>query len=244
MWMPVCVCCLFVSNAKEPSRFVESLLNTNLRSHLEGIDATWHIHLSKLCQMCTMKRMHSVGVGRLRHCLFLAALAGGFACDNSSKLAVDNDGGRSLPDVSADQNSTVAQYGEEAGSESPGVGSSCDILTDAGPSQGVYNFEALECPSLICLKPVVQAGASPVNTTAFCSADCNEDSDCNGQTRSSTNVLDTRCATGFTCAIPFVKGLLCCRKLCMCKDFLGPAGALTPEACKGDAGLTCDEVSH
>ena len=123
-----------------------------------------------------------------------------------------------------------------------GLVATCDILTDAGPSQGVYNSQALECPSRICMKPVVQQGAAgPTNTTAFCSATCTQDSDCAGELRDPANPLDTRCQTGFACAIPFVKGQMCCMRLCMCKDFLGSAGLSTPIACQGDAGLTCNQ---
>ena len=33
-----------------------------------------------------------------------------------------------------------------------GAGATCDILTDAGPSQCVYNSQALECPSRLCIR--------------------------------------------------------------------------------------------
>ena len=194
-----------------------------------------------------MMRMTSVGVERMWYCLFLATLVSGLACDNSRDLALENDGGQSSPDVSADQRSTpdlLSEVDSGAGSEASGVGSPCDTLAVAGPNQGIYNPQALDCPSRICLKPAVQAGAStPVSTTAFCSAECKDDSDCSGQTRDLANALDTRCSTGFTCGIPFVKGTLCCKKLCLCKDFLGSAGATTPDACKGNAALTCSESS-
>jgi hypothetical protein len=100
------------------------------------------------------------------------------------------------------------------------------------PSQGAYNASAMECPSNLCLKPVVQPGASgTVDTTATCSAECTQDSDCEGELRDFSNALDKRCSRGFVCTIPFAVGSLCCRKLCVCKDFLGPSGATTPSAC-------------
>jgi len=122
-----------------------------------------------------------------------------------------------------------------------GIGLTCDVLTDAGGSQGVYNSEALECPSRICLKPALQPGVATTSTAAFCSASCTQDSDCAGESGDSANPLDTRCRTGFVCAIPFVKGKLCCMRLCLCKDFLSSTAPSTPIACQGDAGLTCDE---
>lgn len=141
----------------------------------------------------------------------------------------------------------VALFGN-TGCEDKAIGRPCDVLTDAGNAQGVYNSEALECPSRICLKPVVQTGASLPNppTTAFCSASCSQDSDCDGQTRSQCNpatetCLDRRCATGFACGVAFVKGKVCCQKLCICKDFLNPAiGAPTPIACQGNGAATCE----
>jgi len=129
------------------------------------------------------------------------------------------------------------------GCEDKAIGRPCDVLTDAGPAQGVFNAEALECPSRICLKPVVQQGASgTVDTTAYCSASCSQDSDCDpSQLRDPTNPLDKRCSKGFTCGIAFVKGKICCQKLCLCKDFLGPAGAPTPIACQSGGAAKCNE---
>jgi hypothetical protein len=127
--------------------------------------------------------------------------------------------------------------------EDRAIGRRCDVLTDAGSAQGVYNSEALECPSRICLKPVVQNGAKMPNppTEAFCSASCSQDSDCDGQLRDSTNQNDHRCSQGFACGIAFVKGKICCQKLCLCKDFLGPNGTSTPIACSNGAAATCQE---
>jgi len=127
------------------------------------------------------------------------------------------------------------------GCEDKAIGRPCDVLTEAGPAQGVFNAEALECPSRICLKPVVQQGASgTVDTGPFCSASCSQDSDCESdQIRNPNNPLDKRCTKGFVCGIPFVKGRICCQKLCLCKDFLGPQGAPTPIACQGGAAATC-----
>jgi hypothetical protein len=127
--------------------------------------------------------------------------------------------------------------------EDKAIGRPCDVLTDAGPSQGVFNSEALECPSRICLKPVVQQGASgTVDTGPFCSASCSQDSDCESDnTRDTKNPLDKRCSKGFACGIAFVKGKICCQKLCLCKDFLGPAGSQTPIACQGAGAAQCNE---
>ncbi len=126
------------------------------------------------------------------------------------------------------------------------IGRPCDLSVSASPSQAVYNASAAECPSNLCLKPVVQPTAATIPnppTQATCSAGCSYDSDCDGELRDPTNPLDQRCVQGFACGIPFVKGPVCCQKLCMCKDFLGPEGLPTPIACQGGAGMTCADPS-
>ena len=122
-----------------------------------------------------------------------------------------------------------------------GLGTPCDILApNAGPSQGIYNSEALECRSRLCAKPSVQPGVvGTVSTTAYCTELCVEDSDCVGQTRDPNNPLDTRCQTGFVCGIEFDIGPICCKKLCICKDFIAPSGLEAHESCLGDAGASC-----
>ena len=129
-------------------------------------------------------------------------------------------------------------WGDLGGAQ--GVGRPCDLQVAAGPSQGVYNSAASECPGKLCIKPVVEPGASgTVDTGPTCSGECGGDSDCQGELRDPTNPSDNRCAKGFACAVPFVKGPLCCKKLCVCKDFLGPAGATTPIACQGSGAMSC-----
>lgn len=121
------------------------------------------------------------------------------------------------------------------------IGATCGAVADAGPNQLVYNANALECGGTVCLKPIAQPGATgPSNTTALCTVSCTQDDDCAGQSRDPANPLDTRCARGFVCGIPFVKGALCCQKFCLCQDFLGPSGAVTPIACQGDAASSCN----
>ena len=114
--------------------------------------------------------------------------------------------------------------------EDNGIGRPCDIGADAGQSQAVYNNQALECPSRICLKPVNQ-GSPTLDTGPYCSATCSKDSDCDGQKRDNAERSDLRCKTGFACGVAFVVGPLCCQKLCLCKDFLGLSGLQTPQTC-------------
>lgn len=133
------------------------------------------------------------------------------------------------------------------GCEDKAIGRPCDVLADAGPQQGVFNSEALECPSRICLKPVVDPNAQEINppTGAYCSASCSQDSDCEpNQLRDNSNSSDRRCKGGFVCGVPFVRGRICCQKLCLCKDFLVANGAQTPIACQGGQAATCNQVSQ
>ncbi len=159
--------------------------------------------------------------------------------------------------------SAMALFGHTA-CEDKAIGRPCDVLTDASAAQGVYNAEALECPSRICLKPVVETGASMPTTPVgpYCSAPCSQDSDCDGALRDPSAdkcadnsaclpivnkcagngepcQYDGRCSKGYTCGIAFVKGKICCQKLCLCKDFLPQTGAPTPIACQGEAAATC-----
>jgi len=143
--------------------------------------------------------------------------------------------------------SAVALFAS-TGCEDKAIGRPCDILTDASASQAVFNAEALECPSRICLKPAVDPLAPAVSptTTSYCSASCSQDSDCGGaQGRDKSNPLDRRCQGGFSCGIAFVKGKICCQKLCLCRDFLNPiTGTQTPIACTGDGPSTCNNPSQ
>src|SRR5512133_4268122 len=122
----------------------------------------------------------------------------------------------------------------------------CDLTVDAGPSQGVVNFEAAACKTGLCLKPVVAPAASTIDppTGATCTDECTSDSDCGAELRNPGDVEDTRCKGGFVCGVPFVVGPLCCKHYCMCKDFLGPSGAQMPVACQGpDALASCQSAA-
>jgi hypothetical protein len=122
--------------------------------------------------------------------------------------------------------------------EDKGLGRSCSLNFDAGPTQGAYTWQAADCPSHICNRPAVQAGlvASDVDTGPYCTVTCNSDSDCGGETRNFNNPSDKRCKTGYVCAIPYDRDKLCCQKLCLCRDFfVVSTGPATPAACQNGA---------
>jgi hypothetical protein len=59
-------------------------------------------------------------------------------------------------------------------------------------------------------------------------------SDCDGaENRNKSNSRDRRCSSGFVCGVASVTGTFCCKKLCMCKDFLviPSSGLETPAVC-------------
>ena len=127
--------------------------------------------------------------------------------------------------------------------EDKGIGRPCDLEASSDPTQALYNAHASECPSHLCVKPALQAGvASDLDTGPYCTATCNSDSDCDGQSRDATNPNDKRCIKGYSCAITFGKGKtekenapqdLCCVKICLCRDFFNQAyGAAVPDECK------------
>jgi hypothetical protein len=122
-----------------------------------------------------------------------------------------------------------------SGCEDKAIGRVCELSADGGENQAVVNPQALECPTRICLRPAVDrnTGAVP-NTTSLCSAECSKDSDCDGaENRNSSNSRDFRCKSGFVCGVASVTGTFCCKKLCMCKDFLviPSSGLETPSVC-------------
>jgi hypothetical protein len=110
---------------------------------------------------------------------------------------------------------------------------------DAGPKQGVFNSEAHQCTSRICLKPVDYVGG--VDTWPSCSARCSQDSDCTGLIRDASDPNDKACVTGYTCGVAFTRGSICCVKLCLCMDFYGGPVA-TPDECAPPTvpGDTCE----
>jgi hypothetical protein len=128
--------------------------------------------------------------------------------------------------------------------EDKAIGRRCDVQADASPSQAVFNGQALECPTRICVKPALEQGVPNTKMTApYCTAECSKDSDCDGETRDNSNSNDKRCAGGFICAVPFQVGPLCCKKLCVCKDFVPKEGLPTPASCDKSKGVsTCPNL--
>lgn len=108
------------------------------------------------------------------------------------------------------------------------VGRKCFIGLDAGAAtEAVIASPALECPSRTCLhQPLQRELPMGSEYSDLCTATCEKDSDCD-------RVPESPCQTGFTCAVPVVVGPFCCRKMCICRDYLQipDGGVPLPQAC-------------
>jgi hypothetical protein len=113
------------------------------------------------------------------------------------------------------------------------LGATCDVGAEVSPPVAVYNSTTQECAGGLCLKPMASRyfSSNRVDTNPYCTATCSNDSDCKGLKRDPNNSNDKTCQNGYTCGVEFVTGSLCCKKLCICKDFLDGPLALP---------LTCD----
>jgi hypothetical protein len=136
-----------------------------------------------------------------------------------------------------------------SGCEDKAIGRVCDVQADGGMNQAVFNPQALECPSRVCVKPARDVTvAKTVDTVALCTAECSKDSDCeDSEKRNDTNPRDKRCRSGFVCGVAFEVGPLCCKKLCICKDFLTipPSGLQTPATCNAATSVSmCPNIKR
>jgi hypothetical protein len=113
------------------------------------------------------------------------------------------------------------------------VGRICDLGVEApGAMQAVVASPSLDCTTRTCLKvPKTNtnppAGSRyPEGNKGLCTAECGSDDDCE-------RVPESPCISGFTCGIPVTVGPFCCRKFCICKDYVvvPEDGLPEPAAC-------------
>jgi hypothetical protein len=114
------------------------------------------------------------------------------------------------------------------------VGRLCDLGTNMpDPSEVVVASPSLDCVTRECLKvpltnPTPPKGSMyPTGTNGLCTATCESNDDCN-------RVPESPCISGFTCGVAVTVGPFCCKKLCICKDYIQipETGHLaTPMAC-------------
>jgi hypothetical protein len=113
----------------------------------------------------------------------------------------------------------IAATVSAACSDNP-VGRICFIGVDAGTNQqNIVASPALECQSRTCLH---MSGKSP----DLCTGECSSDSDCDKSPESP-------CAGGFACIVPVTVGPFCCKKQCVCRDYIvvPDGGVAEPAAC-------------
>jgi hypothetical protein len=129
-------------------------------------------------------------------------------------------------------------------SNSP-VGRICDLgIALPQPSEVVVASPSLDCVSRTCLReplsnPDLPPGSVyPSGTNGLCTAECSSSDDCE-------RVSESPCKSGFTCGVAVPVGPFCCKKFCICKDYieLPPSGVPTePVACDASnaANLCCN----
>ena len=99
------------------------------------------------------------------------------------------------------------------------VGRRCYIGPDAAvDNAAIIASPALECQSRVCLH-------LPKNAFDLCTGECSSSSDCD-------KVPESPCTGGFICMVPTTVGPFCCRKYCVCSDYLGslPDGGIQEPA--------------
>ena len=125
------------------------------------------------------------------------------------------------------------------------VGRICDLGTALPePSEVVVASPSLDCVSRTCLRVPKSAdhlppgSVYPSGASGLCTAECQNDGDC-------SRVPESPCVTGFTCGVAVTVGPFCCRKFCICKDYivLPQSGELSlPDACdaSNNANACCN----
>jgi len=120
-----------------------------------------------------------------------------------------------------------------AGCSGDPVGRICDLGSETPQvSEVVVASPSLDCVSRTCLRVPLSrelppGSQYPQGNSGLCTAECSADSDCE-------RVPESPCISGFTCGIAVTVGDFCCRKFCICKDYIvipesGDLG--TPKAC-------------
>src|SRR5687767_8888155 len=113
------------------------------------------------------------------------------------------------------------------------VGRICDLgEAIPGSEESVVASPSLDCQTRTCLKvpltrsPLPENSRYPEGNLGLCTGECSSDEECD-------RVPESPCQTGFTCAVPTVVGPFCCKKLCVCRDYIViPDGGLDePAAC-------------
>jgi hypothetical protein len=125
------------------------------------------------------------------------------------------------------------------------VGRVCDLGTEA-PAAGevVVASPSLDCVTRTCLrvplgKDLPPGSEFPAGNSGLCTSECETADDCE-------RVPESPCSGGFACGVAVTVGPFCCRKFCVCKDYIviPDNGELdTPKACDpDDNNNTCQNL--
>jgi len=115
------------------------------------------------------------------------------------------------------------------------VGRKCDLGgSQPADTEVVVASPSLDCVSRTCLRypanpgKTLPEGAEYNPAVGLCTAECESDDDCE-------RVPESPCVSGFTCGIAVSVGPFCCRKFCICKDYV-----ILPPSNQLPAPLACD----
>jgi hypothetical protein len=138
--------------------------------------------------------------------------------------------------------------GSLSGCENQHIGRPCDLqvgdtgTATNGTAQATITGQVLQCPSRICILPAAEV---KTDTGPYCTAECTSNDDCSdGEKRNMSNPDDKRCKTGYACGIASEVGAFCCKKMCICLDFVDAPGGQLPDHPACLPGMsTCHNVS-
>lgn len=117
------------------------------------------------------------------------------------------------------------------------VGRICDLGTlTPQMTEVVVASPSLDCVTRTCLRvplgrDLPMGSKFPEGNNGLCTAECASDSDCD-------RVPESPCVTGFTCGIAVTVGPFCCRKFCICKDYV-----VIPESGQLSVPAACDPTN-
>lgn len=113
------------------------------------------------------------------------------------------------------------------------VGRICDLgAATPEASEVVVASPSLDCVTRTCLRvplgrELPPGSAFPSGNNGLCTSECESEDDCE-------RVPESPCVGGFACGVAVTVGPFCCRKFCVCKDYIvvPESGDIpTPKAC-------------
>jgi len=99
------------------------------------------------------------------------------------------------------------------------VGRLCDLGNQMpAASEVVVASPSLDCVTRTCLrvplgKELPPGSSYPQGNNGLCTSECSSADDCE-------RVPESPCTGGFTCGVAVTVGPFCCKKFCVCKDYI------------------------